>query len=386
MIATAIEPWTGILAGIDSRALDCLQANLAVLADRCHGTGTYVRLGSAAGFAPRFDGELPIADPGVGGRLAEAAAAGLRVAERSDVDPAGAGERADEAPVYLVADAFTLPWLPYFETRHIEHSFLLTRGGDDYLVVDAYHIDTPNGAARPGVWSLTADEIDAALAGGAHAVRLVAEPFDPVPRPASNRSLVDAYVDAYRDHPDRAEALDRLCAETWTLARQRRLAALAGQRRLAALAGERRPAGDAPADVAAWDRLAEEVYLAWRRVDRGRAEPTGWVDSLRRLLAADCVGDAADAALPADVAVDAVVRDAIADVLATDPAAVTAADSLADLPGFSSFRLVDIIERVEQALGVELSPGDLVAESLHRLDRLTALFEAAAGREALSHA
>jgi acyl carrier protein len=40
------------------------------------------------------------------------------------------------------------------------------------------------------------------------------------------------------------------------------------------------------------------------------------------------------------------------------------------LPRFSSFRLVEIIERLEGELGVELDPADLVPENLHRVDDL----------------
>jgi hypothetical protein len=35
-----------------ARALDCLQANLAVLADRHHGPGTHLRLGARLHFSP----------------------------------------------------------------------------------------------------------------------------------------------------------------------------------------------------------------------------------------------------------------------------------------------------------------------------------------------
>jgi acyl carrier protein len=42
----------------------------------------------------------------------------------------------------------------------------------------------------------------------------------------------------------------------------------------------------------------------------------------------------------------------------------------AALPRFSSFRLVEIIERLESELGVELDPADLVPENLRSVDHL----------------
>jgi len=75
--------WDEIMASIHAEALDCLQANLAVLADRWHGAGTHLRLGAALGFAPQPATPLPTVDPGLAGRLTEAQELlGLVVRER----------------------------------------------------------------------------------------------------------------------------------------------------------------------------------------------------------------------------------------------------------------------------------------------------------------
>jgi acyl carrier protein len=53
-----------------------------------------------------------------------------------------------------------------------------------------------------------------------------------------------------------------------------------------------------------------------------------------------------------------------------DPAATT----FAEIPGFDSFRLVDLIEQAERALGTEIPADELVPENLADVESLTALF------------
>lgn len=76
--------------------------------------------------------------------------------------------------------------------------------------------------------------------------------------------------------------------------------------------------------------------------------------------------------------VRAVVIDITAEVLGVDQAALQAAPTLTALPSFNSFRIVEIVERVEEQLDVEVEPGDLTPDNLTRLDTLTALFARAA--------
>jgi acyl carrier protein len=72
--------------------------------------------------------------------------------------------------------------------------------------------------------------------------------------------------------------------------------------------------------------------------------------------------------------IEALVRETAAEVLAVDPATLAPDADLAALPAFSSFRVVTILERVEDALGVEVDADDLTPENLHRLDTFSALF------------
>jgi acyl carrier protein len=71
---------------------------------------------------------------------------------------------------------------------------------------------------------------------------------------------------------------------------------------------------------------------------------------------------------------------AAASALAVDRMTVAATETLVELPTFNSFRIVEIIERLEEQLNVELDPADLVPDNLNRVDALCALFEQAVRR------
>lgn len=68
-----------------------------------------------------------------------------------------------------------------------------------------------------------------------------------------------------------------------------------------------------------------------------------------------------------------------ADTLAVEPGAVRATTTLAELPAFNSFRIVEIVERLEGELQVRLDPSDLVPDNLMTIEALCGLFERVAG-------
>lgn len=368
---TVDRTWSPVLDGVHAAELDCLQANLAVVADRHHGAGTHVALGAAPRFAPAFppDGP-PSLDVPVDTRLDEASRLlGLSVAAREDgLDgPALRRLAAAHGPLYVVGDAHTMPWVPYFGQKHMEHSFLLTAAGDSCTVVDAYHNDTPWGSARPAVWRMAVADFDAAVPkSSAFAVTASAVPAVDVGAElvASARALdfVDRYVAAVREHGDRPAGWDALVLDVWLVARTRALHA----RWLAAAGVD--DGGRAAESAQAWLTLAAQTYVAMRRARRGGGMPSALVDRVHELLVAD-----------RDVAVELAVRSAVvgalASVLELDPAVV--AGPLRELPKFNSFRLVDVIERVESALRVELDPDDLATGDLRDVDALAGLFRRA---------
>ncbi|MEU0784652.1 acyl carrier protein [Streptomyces sp. NPDC006173] len=359
------------LDGIRTGLLDCLQVNLAVLADHFHGAGTHLRLGARLDLPVRLlpDG-LPTADPTLEERLGSAAPlVGLDPLRR--IRLAGT-DLLDEATrhggvLYVVADAFHLPWLPYHGNAHMDHSFLLAAGPEGLDVTDGYHIETRWGTASPGTHLL--DPAALARLDSAEAVA-----FAPVP-PAQAPSTVLAYetgpyLKAYTTWPDRARALDQLSAETWLLARARKLHAA----HRAQAAGRTTESEAEQAHLRAWDKVVEQTYLAARRVSRGRAEPPGTVERLGELLAADHqVFDAAPLP-PVGDSVDPELRHRVAavvvDVLRVPSDMLLDGATFDSLPSFSSFRLVEIVERVESELGRELDADELIPENLRRVDDL----------------
>ncbi|GAB7046429.1 acyl carrier protein [Catenuloplanes indicus] len=82
---------------------------------------------------------------------------------------------------------------------------------------------------------------------------------------------------------------------------------------------------------------------------------------------------------PAAEVRDAVIR-TVSAVLAVDERTVAGTASLTDIDRFNSFRMVEIVERLESELGVEIDADDLIPENLRHVDRLSRLFAAARQR------
>ncbi|WBB76135.1 acyl carrier protein [Micromonospora sp. WMMD1128] len=387
--------WTPILTGLRATALDCLQTSFALLADHANGSGSHLALGARFGFATRERDGLVTVEATSDDRAAEAAdLLGLWVEGRwMQLDGpqvrqlCGPGQ-----PLYVIADAYDLPWCPYHGHEHMRHSFLVTAATtDEVTVVDAYHNDTAWGAARPGVWRLPTAGFDAALAGGAHTPAVAVHPAPAIDVPAMLAGNADR---ARRARPEIAAYLDRTAAalgtvaglhrfvlDVWLLARGRDLhehwLAAAAPDAAAALAGQ----------GPRWQQLATRSYVALRRAQAGRPAAPELADALGTLVeshltALESVGaDAAPAgAGPAGGdGVRAAVLGALGDTLHLDGSELHSSDVLRELPGFDSFRLVDVIDRVEQRLGVEVPATALSAADLRDVGSLCAMFGAAAG-------
>jgi len=348
--------WSPLLETVRADALDCVQANLAVLADRHGGEGAHLALGAPL----RFDVEPgPRVAASLSYRLAEAhEQLGLRVANRWEgVDGSRLRALADGAdPLYVIADAYDLAWTPYAGRRHTEHTFLLSTSD---TVVDAYHDETPWGPCRPGVWRLSTAELDA-LPATATALRFTTEPVAEPPDvlTANARAMtgaVPAAIDAYlaADHGE------DLVLDIWLLGRSRLLHA-------AWLARHDRPSPEVDAQAQAWLTLASKSYVAARRSPDG-APTAAVLADVGRLLHEDV-------AVATRLAARAAVLAAIQEVLRTDESTVRAATGLRDLPNYNSFGLVEIIERAETRLAVVLGDEDLTPEALRDIDSLCATF------------
>ena len=303
--------FAGSLREFHAAAMDCIQVNLAVRADQIHGSGTHLRLGAPLRFDTRpLDGADGAADEEYGGLPTVEQTLRDRLAESGDLlglaideipAPACGAELAARChlgrPLYVVGDAFALPWCPYFGQQHMEHGFLAVAGpaGDrgSLTVLDAYHNDTEWGPARPTQYSWPLNDLITGIPGRELRTYLVTprQPATP-PSPADNLAHLtappaaarNAYVQAYRDHPDQRRAMERLALETWLLSRSRELHA-----RWLATGGQDSPAaGRAVEHAGTWARLAEQVYVALRRVRRGRPAPDVY-GPLAELLAGDMV-------------------------------------------------------------------------------------------------
>ena len=298
--------WSPVLAGLRADALDCLQSNLAAVADAGHRRGAHLALGAPLRFMleGRPDGPPTVAAT-TDRRLAQAGdLLGLRVTGRWDgLDGTGLRELASERGLlYVIADAHAMPWLPYAGRAHLAHSFLLTMTGAacgtagasrTATVVDAYHNTTEWGEARPGVWGVSAGVLDEAASGGATAVTLAADPLpdmDPeavlrgnAAALAAGRADVERYLAALRAAAGAAPVADLLVLDVWLLSRERSLHAAW----LAALPGRSQQASIAAGHARAWQRLAATTFVAARRVRRGQAGSAAAIDRLGRLLRED---------------------------------------------------------------------------------------------------
>lgn len=349
--------WTPVLETVRADALDCVQANLAAVADRLGGAGAHLALGAPL----RFETE-----PGAG-RVAASldhrlAAAddllGLRVEQRWEgVDgPKLRALVAEHGPLHVVADAFQLQWIPLFGRQHTDHTFILAAPN---TVVDAYHDDTAWGECRPGVWRVADAELDACVPS-ATVLRLAAGPVtspeDVLRANAHSLAAAGPAIEEYLAAPS------DLVLDIWLLGRSRLL-------HTAWLERQGLPAGEMAAQARAWLTLASTSYVVLRRSTGG--PPASVLDEMRELLHED----AAIAARLAGGGIRAALVDVVGEVLRIEERSGVAGAVLRDLPNYNSLRLVEIVERAEVRLGVRLDDTDLTPQALRDVDSLCAAFE-----------
>ncbi|MGC5287766.1 acyl carrier protein [Micromonospora sp. DT231] len=268
-----------VATGVRTELLDCIQANLAVLADRWGEPARHLALGATLRFQPRPgpDG-LPTVDPPVRQHLAELTGHVGLVArhEHRHLDPTGQRALAERAAVvYAVGDSYHMPWLPYAGHSHMEHSYLVALHGEEALIGDAYDNETAWGAARPGDWTLPWTRLPMADLA---VVYTITDDYRP-PSPSVRLDDPAAYLEAYARCGDPVAAARRLTAETWLMSRARKLHAAYRLHRGESL--------DAEAHLRRWDQLTATAFIALRRVERGRPAPGTLLTDLAAALTAD---------------------------------------------------------------------------------------------------
>jgi hypothetical protein len=369
------------MAGIRADALDCLQSTIALIADDAYGPGTHFALGAEWRFPARgLDGAIGVR-PSLHERLTQAARdLNFQISgPHGLLDGVGLREMASARPVYVVADAYDLEWVPYAGHRHMPHSFLLDLVGDEYVIIDAYHNDTEWGPARPGCWMLPAATLDRLPGTGALMVTITATDRPPADQEASiagNAAVarragpaINAYANVTAERLARPEGLQHLVLDIWHLARERALHT--------AWLGTHPAASRVAEQAERWRQLAARSYLTLRRAQRaGTPASTALVTQLTRLLYDDAalatsIGlgtrpsrpRSAGTSPPDAETIGTILRQAIGTVLKLDARAVSGTTALRSLTGFSSFRLVDIIDLAETRLGVafpdDADPGEL---------------------------
>jgi hypothetical protein len=265
------------LTSVRPKTYDCIQSNLALLANAARGGEASLALGAelAIRSRPLADG-LYTVDPEPTAEISRCAELlGLAEAVVTMVTAGGLQERVTAAGgvCYAVGDAFRMPWLPYSGRAHMPHSFLVATnpGHPDAIVVDAYDNQTEWGVVEPGSWQIPWSSLAFPAQLWSWRIREAV----PATQTRTERPDAGSYVTAFRAHPDRMRAWELLTTETWLLARWHALFALAHEH------------CPVTRDVAArWERLAADVFLGSRRMRRGRPESRAPIDEMERLLTA----------------------------------------------------------------------------------------------------
>lgn len=278
-VAATIESCAEALPTVTPKAYDCVQSNLALLANVSRGPEAALRLGRHLVVVARPLGNgLCTLDPEPEAEVDRCERLlGISAGRRSAVP---AGRLADHVVAargvcYAVGDAFDMPWLPYHGRVRMSHGFLVGAGHDEStaVVVDAYDNRTEWGPAVPGWWRLPW----AALAFPVQLWTQWTVVAVPSPRSQVERRNVAAYVAALRAHEDRVRSWEQLAVDTWLLARRHRLFALAHEDD----ADLSSPAREAAARC---EGLATEVFLGLRRVRQGRRESSAVIDEMEQVL------------------------------------------------------------------------------------------------------
>lgn len=388
MSDTALEAeWLVRLSALRADALDCLQTSFALLADRAYGDTAHLALGSRWS----FPFELPTwgADRdqrALQARIDQAAdLIHLRVEGRWTGLTGGQVHKLAQDYLYVVADAFDMEWCPYFRKSHMQHSFLVLAvpGDEAALVIDGYSNDTEWGTARPVVKSMSVEALNTVCGTGADALAIrhgrlpvidVNRAVETIAvRQLKDRSVVERYVAAARAQARDPAAFQNLVLDIWTFGRERLLYELWLEKV--------QPPYANCTQVVRWQQLAARSYVGLRRAERGRGVDHSLVDALvdecaALLLTPECsdTSRAANQLTHEDSSiVQLTLQTALRTILgAQEPLERSA--TLRSIPGFDSFKLIDIIDAVEEQLGVAVPPERFAQANFQTVQSLENLF------------
>lgn len=360
-----------VLPAEAAQRLDCIQTNLALLADFHHGPGTHLRWGQPSLPCPRLGPSgLPTVEPTVETHLARISQLGLATGElKRDVCLLDLFISRPGTALFVVGDAFDLSWTPYADKVHMSHSFVLWPTESEVWLIDAYDNETRYGPARSVTLPLSDVPAPSPTARATHVVPIwPASTADRIEDVASAPVSISDYVEAYRSRArvDPVGAAEAWVLECWLLRRRQALAA-ARRAQLDSASGFDPGADDS---VARWDRVCERTFIAARRVERGGLMPASAFDEVAELLAEVEMrsDDALQQALPAPMAesdsstaIDGhreLLHNVVENIVGRQiPKPL--GSPLTSLPGVTSIRLVQIVEQLEAQAGVQLAPEDM---------------------------
>lgn len=285
---------------VDVDALDCVAVNVAVLLEQAGVRD--VRTPFAAewhfSFEPqRTEAQLLLGRSPLQDLVARYTRHTIREDRLSDDGlSADLARLADEGPSLLFGDAYHMPWLPYANNQHMEHSVILTAIDDRSAdIVDAYSIRTEWGEARPTATSVSTDcLVDSinSLKSARHKIawsvqkgsEMAGQGFDRVLlanvenilQELDARHAMRTFATYYADHAKNPDALAQFALDCWLITRARQIHA----RWLADLAQKSSGLVSATvveafttAVVRPWQTASEFAYIAFRRAKDGRSAP-----------------------------------------------------------------------------------------------------------------
>lgn len=216
-----------------------------------------------------------------------------------------------QKPVLVFGDAYSMPWLPYYQQEHMEHSFIVNGVNQEqnmFHIVDAYSNQTEWGKALPCTAHLrvetfthivealeterrgtvavlervqAAAPLDTALFLRLNAERMLFQ--------LSHEDALRRFSRFYAQHAENVAMLRQFVLGCWLLTRARSLHAvwladLAGFS-LSSVVNSSLAQRFQEEVVAPWQQVSDFAYLTLRRVMRGRRAPLTCFEMLEQVVA-----------------------------------------------------------------------------------------------------
>lgn len=251
---------------------DCVVGNLASLLV-VHDINPDAALGGVLALSPDTDENRGPSFDNIGSTQIHWAcrSTGLSVTESGREQPG-----TESSARIAIGDGYDMPWSPYYGVHHVEHGFLTI---SDVVAFDAYNTVTEFGDAVPQIlgeeWRTVPVErhLYVDVDSTDRAANWLSEP---------TTSYDSDKVRQYREAIDSATiSVEQLATDTWSLARARRV------NYRYALAAELAVTDHMLPSIEAWTAASESVYMALRRLRRGRPVPKAFVGAIHNALDVD---------------------------------------------------------------------------------------------------